>query len=119
MEASHIARKCTESVNLVTGVSSDEHSVTITWHDGHQSVFHTIWLRDNCSCDSCGDHSGGHRFFELNMMSDELSNHVSLNGNVVKIDWVKEGHTTVFDTAWLRGHCYSDQERISRRHKLV
>ena len=85
MEASHIARKCTESVNLVTGVSSDEHSVTITWHDGHQSVFHTIWLRDNCSCDSCGDHSGGHRFFELNMMSDELSNHVSLNGNVVKI----------------------------------
>ena len=119
MEASHIARKCTESVNLVTGVSSDEHSVTITWHDGHQSVFHTIWLRDNCSCDSCGDHSGGHRFFELNMMSDELSNHVSLNGNVVKIDWVREGHTTVFDTAWLRSHCYSDQERISRRHKLV
>ena len=69
MEASHIARKCTESVNLVTGVSSDEHSVTITWHDGHQSVFHTVWLRDNCSCDLCGDHSGGHRFFELNMLS--------------------------------------------------
>ena len=119
MEASHIARKCTESVNLVTGGSSDEHRVTITWHDGHQSVFHTIWLRDNCSCDSCGDHSGCHRFFELNMMPDGLSNHVSLNDDLVKIDWEKEGHTTVFDAAWLRSHCYSDRERLTRRHKPV
>lgn len=52
-------------------------------------------------------------------MPDGLSNRVSLNDDLVKIDWVKEGHTTVFDAAWLRSHCYSDQERLTRRHKPV
>ena len=119
MKASHIPRESLASVGWVTEVESDAYSATITWHDGHQSVFHTVWLRDNCSCDSCGDHSGGHRFFELNMMPGELSNRISFNGNLIKIDWLKEGHSTVFDAAWLRSHCYSDQERAGRRHQPV
>ena len=119
MKASHIPREDLRSVGLVTNVASEEHSATITWHDGHQSVFHTVWLRDNCSCDSCGDHSGGHRFFELNMLPGELTNGISFSGNLIKIDWLKEGHSTVFDATWLRSHCYSDQERVSRRHKPV
>ena len=63
MKASHIPRESLEFAGLVTEVMSDERRATITWHDGHQSVFHTIWLRDNCSCDSCGDHSGGASVF--------------------------------------------------------
>ena len=119
MKASHIPRESLESAGLVTEVMSDERRATITWHDGHQSVFHTIWLRDNCSCDLCGDHSGGHRFFELNMMPGELTNRISFDGNLIKIDWLKEAHSTVFDAAWLRSHCYSNQERARRRHKPV
>ena len=119
MKASHILRESLESAGLVTEVMSDERRATITWHDGHQSVFHTIWLRDNCSCDSCGDHSGGHRFFELNMMPGDLANRISFDGNLIKIDWLKEAHSTVFDAAWLRSHCYSNQERARRRHKPV
>ena len=119
MKASHIPRESLESAGWVTEAASDAHSATITWHDGHQSVFHTVWLRDNCSCDSCGDHSGGHRFFELNMMPGELTNRISFDGNLIKIDWLKEAHSTVFDAAWLRSHCYSDQERASRRPQPV
>ena len=119
MEASHIPRKSTEPANLVRAINSNARTVTITWQDGHQSVFHTIWLRDNCSCIACGDHSGGHRFFELNMMPDELSNQVTFNDDMIKIEWIKEGHTTVFATAWLRSHCYSEQERLGRRHAPV
>ena len=51
MKASHIRRESLASVGWVTEVASDAHSATITWHDGYQSVFHTVWLRDNCSCD--------------------------------------------------------------------
>ena len=119
MQASHIPRESLEFAALVTEVMSDERRATITWHDGHQSIFHTIGLRDNCSCDSCGDHSGGHRFFELNMMPGDLANRISFDGNLIKIDWLKEPHSTVFDAAWLRSHCYSNQERARRRNKPV
>jgi len=53
------------------------------------------------------------------MLPGELTNGISFSGNLIKIDWLKEGHSTVFDAAWLRSHCYSDQERVSRRHKPV
>jgi len=40
MKASHIPRESLESAGLVTEVMSDERRATITWHDGHQSIFH-------------------------------------------------------------------------------
>ena len=51
MKASHILRENLESAGLVTEVMSDECRQIITWHHGRQSIFHTIWLRDNGSCD--------------------------------------------------------------------
>ena len=67
MKASHVARYRAETEYLIKGVKSNQQGVEVEWCDGHRSIFHSIWLRDNCSCDQCGDHSGGHRFFELNM----------------------------------------------------
>lgn len=119
LEASHIARARVEPENLVTGVYSDARKVTIDWADGHRSEFHTVWLRDNCSCESCGDHSGGHRFFELNMLPQKLANNASVEDGLLKIQWIEDGHVTQFDTAWLRSHCYSSEERGRRRHRPV
>ena len=76
MQASHIARNRVEPGNTVSAVEGTCSGVTINWQDGHRSVFHPIWLRDNCSCDDCGDHSGGHRFFELNMLPEDLTNRI-------------------------------------------
>ena len=53
------------------------------------------------------------------MMPGDLANRISFDGNLIKIDWLKEAHSTVFDAAWLRSHCYSNQERARRRHKPV
>ncbi|MBX2867329.1 MAG: TauD/TfdA family dioxygenase [Acidiferrobacterales bacterium] len=119
MEASHIARERIEPENRVRDIRSDENKVTIEWGDGHQSEFHTVWLRDNCSCEDCGDHSGGHRFFELNMLPERLANETTAEEGFIKICWEEDGHITLFDSAWLRNHCYSDQERNHRRQKPI
>ena len=119
MQASHIARNRTEPGNLVAEVASTRTDVTIDWQDGHRSVFHPVWLRDNCSCSNCGDHSGGHRFFELNMLPDDLSNRVTCVDGMIKIEWLADNHLTTYDPGWLRSHCHSDQERRKRRPQPV
>jgi len=119
MEASHIARDRAEPAHQIAAITSDDSVVSIDWCDGHQSTFHLIWLRDNCSCDDCGDHSGGHRFFELNMLPSNLESQVSLLDGMVKIHWTTTDHVTQYDPAWLRSHCQSDQERVSRRARPV
>lgn len=115
MQASHIARHRAEPCNLVCSAESTRREVTIDWQDGHRSVFHPVWLRDNCSCNECGDHSGGHRFFELNMLPDNLANRVSCSDGMINIEWLADGHVTSYDPGWLRSHCQSDEERRKRR----
>lgn len=117
MQSAHIARHREGSENAVANLSSDARTVRMDWQDGHRSVFHTIWLRDNCSCDACGDHSGGHRFWELNMAPQSFANEVAVIDGMVQITWTEEGHITTFDPAWLRAHCYSDAARSERRHR--
>ncbi len=95
-------------------------TLTIEWGDGHTSTFHNIWLRDNCSCDSCGDHSGGARFYELNMMSDDLSiSNATVAEDLIQLTWTSDDHVTLYDPDWLRSHCLSESERTARRHQPI
>ncbi len=119
MQASHVARNRTETAYEITAIESDEHLLRIDWDDGHRSEFHMVWLRDNCSCEECGDHSGGHRFFELGMLPDSYSNEANLVDGMVQIKWLEGHHVTKFDPAWLRAHCYADNERRKRRHHPI
>ena len=115
MFAADIKRRSDAPEATITEVSSTEADLTVHWADRHVSTFHTIWLRDNCCCESCGDHSGGHRFFELNQLPDDLSNTAELTGDLLRITWDADDHVTLFDPAWLRAHCYSETERRKRR----
>ena len=118
MQAAHIARGQTHPSVTPSHVEADASQVLIDWQDGHRSRFHTIWLRDNCSCDTCGDHSGGHRFFELNMLPADMTVAASLQDGTIRLVW-SDGHVTRYDPAWLRAHCYSDAERKARRPQPI
>lgn len=119
MQAAHITRQLSEPAYQIDQLEQDENKVIIHWEDGHQSLFHTVWLRDNCSCDECGDHSGGHRFFELNMLPDSLAFSLSQVDGMLKIQWTADDHVTRYDPAWLRSHCCSHTERQKRRHQPI
>ena len=114
MQAAHIARDHTDAEATPVAIASQERTVSIDWADGHRSEFHAIWLRDNCSCETCGDHSGGHRFFELCMLPEDMNVTAVLTGSMVHLTW-SDGHVTRYDPAWLRAHCYAPAERARRR----
>ena len=42
-----------------------ETSVRITWDDGRVSLFHYLWLRDNCGCAACTHPKTLERTFDL------------------------------------------------------
>ena len=83
--------------------------ISVSWDDGHHENFHYIWLRDNCTCDVCGDRAGGHRYLELGSIDSEISPDsidIDASGGL-QIRWRGDGHLTRFPSHWLRTHAYS------------
>ncbi|MEM8861194.1 MAG: TauD/TfdA family dioxygenase [Chloroflexota bacterium] len=121
MQPSHAFRKSTKPADLIESVNSDARTTTIEWQDGHKSLFHNIWLRDNCSCDTCGDHSGGARFFELRDIPKNVACDASVSDGLLKLEWVDDERcVTQYDPSWLRAHDYSSAEtRTERRHQPI
>ncbi len=118
MQPSHTFRNSSKPADLIQSVMDDERTTTITWQDGHTSLFHNVWLRDNCSCDECGDHSGGARFYELRDIPPNVSHSPSIANGRLMLEWAHDGHKTEYDPSWLRAHDYSSAEaRTERRHQ--
>jgi gamma-butyrobetaine dioxygenase len=64
--------------------------------------FHPLWLRDNCQCPECR-HESGQRLLDTRSLPDDLAV-VTVNGYEVSFS---DGHTSVFDPAWLRANADS------------
>jgi gamma-butyrobetaine dioxygenase len=112
----------TGSRNRIDSVEHGERKLHIHWGDGHRSVFHYVWLRDNCSCAACGESSTLQRRIDglLRIPSDVTPSKVEVDdARRLKIHWSPDQHQTLFEPTWLREHCYSKAERERRRHKPI
>ena len=48
--------------NLATvSCAADGRKVIVKWTDGKESTFHAVWLRYNCQCSECVQHSSGQK----------------------------------------------------------
>ena len=105
----------------ISKVQQDKGKLLLDWADGHSSVFHYIWLRDNCYCSICGDPRHGEKRFRLVDVPIDLEP-LSVNGesgNAVEILWKPDSHRSVYNARWLRSHCYSAKERKNRQHQPI
>ena len=91
--------------------------VEIVWGDGHRSLFHAIWLRDNCTCADCHDPDNGQRRFDITALPADLSiaDATAESANAVTFTYAPGGHVVRLDASWLRAHCYSQAGRRQRR----
>jgi gamma-butyrobetaine hydroxylase len=89
--------------------------VLVDWADGHHSVFHAIWLRDNCTCAECRHPSGQRLLDTASLPADIAPASVSQTEGAVTITWSGDGHRSTYAPAWLRAHCYAEAERARRR----
>ena len=86
--------------------------VRVGWSDGHHGRFHHVWLRDNCPCTACVHDGTKEQIFELPSVPEDLRPaDVAVDGDALVVVWGDGGplgHTSRYDGAWLRAHCYSD-----------
>ena len=91
---------------------ADPDKLVIEWGDGHTSLFHYMWLRDNAPENR---HANGQKLVDtLDIPLDLSAKSVTVNGSV-QIEWSNDGHTTEFSPAWLRANAYEKSEIANRR----
>jgi alpha-ketoglutarate-dependent taurine dioxygenase len=105
-----------DASSTIQSVHREPRSLRVHWLDGHISTFHFIWLRDNCACPSCGDHSSGVRLKALLDIPDDISPaDIEVVGPALDVTWADDRHASSYQARWLRQHCYSDAARTNRR----
>jgi gamma-butyrobetaine dioxygenase len=89
-------------------VSPDRRQLTVNWSDGGQSVFHAVWLRDNCPCPECRHEVSGQRLLDTASIPRDIfmkGARPSGNADAAEIVW-DGGHVSRFAFDWLHEHAY-------------
>ena len=105
--------------SAIRRLNTGERAFKVEWSDGHESVFHFVWLRFNCACETCGDLDSGIGTVMMADIPKDVSPRearVDDSGGLCVV-WNYDGHESRFDPQWLRAHCYSEAARLARRHR--
>ncbi|XP_022263653.1 gamma-butyrobetaine dioxygenase isoform X2 [Canis lupus baileyi] len=94
------------------------HLMQILWHDGAESLYPAVWLRDNCQCPDCYLDSAKAR----KLLVEALDVNIVIKGltfdrRKVCITWPNE-HCSEFEADWLKKRCFSQQAREKLQREL-
>ncbi|NIR27927.1 MAG: DUF971 domain-containing protein [Gammaproteobacteria bacterium] len=105
--------------NTVATLRVGERAVHLEWGDGHASVFHYVWLRDNCDCSRCRHPQTLERIFDpFDVPEEPRPEPVTLDADgALRIRWPDHSEASRYAPAWLRAHCYSDAARAERARR--
>lgn len=95
----------------------DNGLIRLDWSDTTSSIFHPIWLRDNCRCESCGDPAIGYRNLRLTSLELDIMPHtLTADPDQLSVTW-NDDHHSIYTATWLRAHAYEDSARAARAFK--
>ncbi len=95
----------------------DNGLIRLDWSDTTSSIFHPIWLRDNCRCESCGDPAIGYRNLHLTSLElDVMPRALTVGPDQLSVTW-HDDHRSIFTATWLHRHAYGDSARAARAFK--
>ncbi|XP_026520548.1 gamma-butyrobetaine dioxygenase [Notechis scutatus] len=94
--------------------------ICVRWEDGSESLYPSVWLRDNCQCPDCFLHSAKARKLLLENLDINIEvKDVILTEQKKKINIVwPDDHTSEFEAEWLKKRCFSDQARAKAQEEL-
>ncbi|ABN66812.1 Trimethyllysine dioxygenase (Epsilon-trimethyllysine 2-oxoglutarate dioxygenase) (TML-alpha-ketoglutarate dioxygenase) (TML hydroxylase) (TML dioxygenase) (TMLD) [Scheffersomyces stipitis CBS 6054] len=93
------------SITSATAISPD--SVEIKWSNDQSSVFHNIWLRDNCHCEKCYYPATKQRLLNSATINADIgARHIEVKFPVLEIVWNQEDHKSSYSFSWLYLHSY-------------
>lgn len=96
--------------------------VSVFWADGSSNTFHSIWLRDNCRCEKCGEPVIGRRTSRLtDFPLDIAPTAVGVDTQTtLSVTWNHDRHESRYDATWLRATAYdTESARKARRYPPI
>lgn len=96
----------------------DDEGLLIHWDDGHISRYPNLWLRERCACEICGTSWTGIRFLEPGHIATRIriaKAHIHAQKEL-RIDWLDDGHQSLYPLQWVRDNCLTKAARDQRRH---
>jgi len=100
--------------------AADGKKMKVTWDDGEESTFHAVWLRHNCQCSECVQHSSGQKLVTSVELSGSLRiSETRVQENTVDIGWFSDGrrHRGYLNLSWLRENSYSASSQAKRKER--
>ena len=104
--------------SLPVALQRQPDGVEVTWSDARVSLFHHLWLRDNCPCPACVYPVTREQMFEIVDAPDDLSAldaQLDASGSL-QVQW-SDGHASLYHPGWLRAHAYDEQSRAEREQQ--
>lgn len=99
---------------VLASVTPVSHALLLKWSDEQSSMFHFLWLRDNCPSTLHPD-TQERTFDQLAVSPDIHALHYRIEDDKLIIDWSEGNHQSQFNGAWLREHAYSGDLRPPNR----
>lgn len=92
----------------------DDDEIQVSWSDGRRSVYHHLWLRDNCSSDlhpQTMERTGDVQRVDPAIRPTSVA--VDGDGGLL-VRW-PDRHVSRYAPDWLRRYCYTELSRNERR----
>lgn len=100
----------------ITTVTRNDSSLTVEWENGESGLFHYMWLRDCCYCETCGDCHSSLRSYVPGLDTLNIRPQtVTWSADELNIVWEGSGHCSSYRSDWLNAHRYDDKARAVRR----
>ncbi|KAH9509320.1 hypothetical protein Btru_046770, partial [Bulinus truncatus] len=101
-------------------VSSNGKTCNIKWNDDSQSEFHSIWLRQNCHCESCRHPNGQRLLVPTSVPTSTYLDNLSTEGNYLKFSWSSAfgQHQGVIPIGFLRNNSYDKTSMTIKRQAV-
>lgn len=110
-------RTYTSQKPRIPAISTSDNAIKIDWQDPQHptwtSVFHTIWLRDNCQSPKSVHPDNRQKLHSSGDFVAPRAKSVEASEKGLKIVW-EEKHESFWSWEWLREYCYSDYARDLR-----
>jgi gamma-butyrobetaine dioxygenase len=94
----------------ITAIDHDSRTLSVTWQDGRQSRYHSIWLRENAADDSTVNPATRERILDLSRLEAwPTIKEAQLEPNgAVTIEFLPERRQLSFHPGWLWAHDYAN-----------
>lgn len=102
--------------HLLLSAQKQQDGIAVLWSDERPSLYHYLWLRDNCQCAECVHPLTREQVFEIVDVAEDLkAAHAELtHNNDLAVIW-EDGHQSLYSAGWLRSHSYDAPSRAEQQ----